>query len=268
MNTDKQLNWQPIAEERFVLYLDIMGFKERVKSTDVGKLYKSLQHFTTNMIQGELLPLREGGKTGNKLLMEMAQFSDSIVVVSANNTKEDLNRITKASAILMRTALENGFAIRGVISCGEMVFDKKQQLFFGKALVDAYLLEQEMCHYGIIFHHTTESIVREVVDEMNTKGEVATSNSSIKSRYIPIGDCLVKLKNGKSKHYQVLWHQMGRNKNKDDISEEAKEWLVKLRETVSGNPRVYLDNTLDFINNELVKFDYNKQKCDGSSECN
>lgn len=250
MSSEKQLEWQPIVEARFVLYIDIMGFKERVKSTNVNILYEALQKFTANMIQGELLPLREGGKTGDKLLMEMAQFSDSIVVVSANNEKEDLNRITKAAAILMRTALENGFAIRGVIACGEMVFDKEKQLFFGKALVDAYLLEQEMCHYGIVFHHTAEKIAKEVADEMKSKGSVIISKfKNNKEYYIPIDDGYVKLKNGQSKHYQVLWHKMSKDKNKGDISKEAKEWLKKLRETVSGNPRVYLDNTLEFLDN-------------------
>lgn len=61
-----------------------------------------------------------------KTLMKIAQFSDSIVVVSQNDSAYDLKRITKAAVILMQTSLETKFALRGVISHGEMVFDEEK----------------------------------------------------------------------------------------------------------------------------------------------
>lgn len=242
---EKELEWEEVAE-RFVLYLDIGGFKDRVKSDKTSNLRQSLLDFRNKNIQ--LKPLLEGGRTSNKMLMKMTQFSDSIMVVSASNKLEDLNRITKAAVILMQIALETKFAIRGVIACGEMVFDEKNQLFFGQPLVDAYLLEQQMCHYGIIFHHTAEEIVKEAVKEMKAKGRVIVAKlKSDKECYIPIDDCLIQIKSGKSKHYQVLWHKMDKELKKGDISKEALVWLENLRTTVSGYPRAYLDNTVEFI---------------------
>lgn len=175
--------------------------------------------------------------------MKMAQFSDSIVVVSAGYESDDLNRITKAAVILIRTALETKFAIRGVIACGEMVFDEENQLFFGKPLVDAYLLEQQMCHYGIIFHHTAEEKVKEY---LSNKSKI----------YFPINDCETKLKGGNAKHYQVLWHKMNQElaeDKTDKVSKDAIKWLENLRTTVSGYPRTYLDNTRDFIEKILKR---------------
>lgn len=226
--TNRKIDWEDDSE-RFVLYLDIMGFKERVKNTDILDLKKSLQDFKDKNIK--LKPLLESSnKQGKRIFMKMVQFSDSIVVAAKGSSKGDLNRITKAAVILMHIAFETGFALRGVISCGKMVFDEENQLFFGNALVDAYLLEQEMCCYGVIFHATSEDIVSNALNSDNTT-------------YFPIEDINIKLKGGASKHYYVAWHKMKRNLSKGNITKKTLEWLDDLRKTVSGNPRVYLDNT-------------------------
>lgn len=243
MSKQELPKWQEL-DERFVLYMDIMGFKDRVMAKTTKKLKESLLDLRAK--NKKLKPLLDGGGNAEKL-MKMVQFSDSILVVSYGKEKDDLNRITKAAVILMQSALETKFALRGAIACGEMVFDEKNQLFVGKPLVDAYLLEQEMCHYGIIFHHSAEEIVKKVADEMKEKGSVPINE---KERYFPIKDCEINLKGGKSKHYQILWHQVKDNLRQGDISKEALQWLDELRKRVSGNPRVYLDNTREFIEKE------------------
>ena len=215
-----------VENEKFVLYLDIMGFKERVSRVKVDELKQQLLLFKTKI--NKLKPLLKGGKT-KKTLINMAQFSDSIVLVTRDCTEDDLNRISKAAAILMQTALQTGFALRGAIAKGNMVFDLENQLFFGKALVDAYLLEEELCYYGVAFHESMEDSI------LNTKKD------------LPIEDIAIPLKKGKSKHYHVAWYKVKANLQKGDISSIALEWLKDIRKTVSGNPRVYLDNTIGII---------------------
>lgn len=215
-----------VENEKFVLYLDIMGFKERVSRVKVDELKQQLLLFKTKI--NKLKPLLEGGKT-KETLINMAQFSDSIVLVTRDCTEDDLNRISKAAAILMQTALQTGFALRGAIAKGNMVFDLENQLFFGKALVDAYLLEEELCYYGVAFHESMEDSI------LNTKKD------------LPIEDIAIPLKKGKSKHYHVAWYKVKDNLQKGDISSIALDWLKDIRKTVSGNPRVYLDNTIDII---------------------
>ena len=161
----------------------------------------------------------------------MAQFSDSIVLVTRDSTTDDLNRISKAAAILMQTGLQTGFALRGAIAKGKMVFDNENQLFFGKALVDAYLLEEELCYYGVVFHESME----DCVCNAQNKNQMA------------IEDVSVPLKKGKSNHYHIAWHKLKANLQPGDISSNALIWLKNIRKTVSGNPRVYLDNTIAII---------------------
>ena len=239
-------------QEKFVLYLDIMGFKERVSTTPINDLAEKLRSFKTKSDQ--LKPLLMAGDTGNTL-MNMAQFSDSIVLVTQKDTIYDLNRISKAAVILMQIGMKTGFALRGAIAKGEMVFDVENQLFFGKALVDAYLLEEELSYYGIVFHSSMEKTIDDIRtknSKSNTESESNTNivmylNSNTKQKYLPIDELDVPLKKGKSKHYHIAWYNLDDKLAKKDIRDEARKWLKDLRTTVSGNPRVYLDNTISLL---------------------
>lgn len=225
------MNWND-AGDRFVLFLDIMGFKERVNRCETEALKTDLMSFKTKNIKLKPLLKTKGGEND---LLKMAQFSDSIVVISRSNTKKDLNRICKAAVILMQTAMESKFALRGAIALGQMVFDEINQLFFGKALVDAYLLEEQLAYYGIVFHESTECIVKKGLSD--------------RKLYYPIKDEDVPMKGGKSRHYHVAWHLMTKALSRGDIRSDALLWLEELRSTVSGSPRIYLDNTRAVIEN-------------------
>lgn len=225
-------NWND-GEERLVLYLDIMGFKERVSQTAISTLKEQLLSFKRKINRLKPLLYNTGGGIRRDFL-KMAQFSDSIVVISQKSSIEDLNRLTKASVVLMQTAMETGFALRGSIAAGKMVFDDVNQLFFGKALVDAYLLEEELAFYGVVFHHTVEKLVRE---SLANNGDI----------YLPIENIELSTKKGKSKHYHIAWYKMNRDLSEGDIKENARVWLTTLRESVSGSPRTYLDNTMRLV---------------------
>ncbi|MBO7145935.1 MAG: hypothetical protein J6W13_14080 [Salinivirgaceae bacterium] len=221
-----------VEQEKFVLYLDIMGFRDRVNKVEINELKQQLLLFKTK--NNKLKPLLEGGKT-KETLIYMAQFSDSIVLVSRDATEDDLNRISKAAAILMQTALQTGFALRGAIAKGNMVFDIENQLFFGKALVDAYLLEEELCYYGVVFHESMEESIVGAKKDM------------------PIEDIAIPLKKGKSRHYHIAWHKLKANLQQGNISSVALGWLKDIRKSVSGNPRVYLDNTIEIIKSDAAE---------------
>lgn len=238
------------VKSKFVLYLDIMGFKERVTKVEISELEKQLKAFKTK--NKKLKPLLgKSNKTPKETLIYMSQFSDSIVLVTVGDTLDDLNRICKAAVILMQTGLETGFALRGAMAKGEMIFDKENQLFFGKALVDAYLLEEELCYYGIVFHESMEEKVIKI--EESSDFCMVNVDDTTRKTYIPIEDIDIPLKKGKSKHYHIAWHKMNKKLEKGNMSEEAIEWLRNMRKTVSGNPRVYLDNTIKMINDDKEK---------------
>ena len=49
--------------------------------------------------------------------------------------------------------------------------------------------------------------------------------------------------------YCILYHRLKKDLSKGDYSPTLKKHLKLFSRTVSDSPRIYLDNTLDFINN-------------------
>ena len=141
-----------MENEMYVLYADIMGFKDRVIRTEHTDLEKDFEKLLTGL-EAWLKPNKKSPK------FKVSFFSDSILIIE-ENTKDGFNRISKAAAGLMQVSLKHKFPIKGVIAKGKFTYKEKKQLFFGRALVDAYELENEVHYYGIVAHHTVEKDIQ------------------------------------------------------------------------------------------------------------
>lgn len=217
-----------------VLFMDIMGFKDRVTRTEHKTLLESMIAFKERNDRLKPLLCDKNGE-----LLRMVQFSDSIIIASLNDSKQSLNRIVKAGVVLMQNALESGFALKGAIAKGPLTFDQTMGIYFGLPIVDAYLLEEELKFYGIAFHHTVEDLICDYKKAPPVKGG--------KPIYLPVDYCKIRLKSGQSKHYCVSYHKLNRILTNEDYTEPLKKHLTLFGRTVSGAPRIYIDNTLDFL---------------------
>ena len=121
--------------EKYVLYADIMGFKERVMRTKHEDLKKELKKLRKKLYDS-LLPYLEDVKT-----FKVSFFSDSILIVDEISPL-GFYRISSAAIGLMRLSLYHKFPIKGAIAKGEFTYEEEDQLFFGRAIVDAYLLQE------------------------------------------------------------------------------------------------------------------------------
>lgn len=225
--------WQE-NEEHLVLFMDIMGFKERVTRTRHNDLLKSLIDFKN--LNDRLKPLLSD--THGELL-RMVQFSDSIIIASMNSDTRSLNRITKAAVVLMQNALESGFALKGAIAKGPLTFDAETGIYFGLPIVDAYLLEEELKFYGVAFHHSVEPLIDEYKLKPPQRGN--------QPLYAPIEACKLPLKVGQSSHYCVAYQKMSKILAKEDDSQRLSSLVTNIGKSVSGAPRIYIDNTLKFF---------------------
>ena len=219
--------WNQDAE-RLLLYADIMGFKNRIYTSSHAEIKKQFIEFRERLIKG----LSQFTKTDN---IRVVQFSDSILIVAKGTDSRMFNLITKAAARLMHVAIERGFAIKGVLSKGVFMMDQDRQIYFGKPLVDAALLYDELKFYGVAVHHTAEKVVK-----------------AFMSAERPYSNTRVCLKTGKVCHYHLCWHLLNKSLASEDISETAIEWLNRIAATVSGEPRVYIDNTIDMIKQDKI----------------
>ena len=211
---------------RLVLYADFMGFKNRVFSANHGELRSLLVEFNKSW-HNRLKPLQLSGD------LKFAQFSDSILVVVNGTDAKMFNLISKAAICMMHEALKIKFGIKGVIAQGTFSFDSDMGLYFGRPLVDAYLLHEEIKYYGIVVHHSAENTV---------KNNIGTKNPYIKSD--------IYIERGKVAHYHLCWNLINERLSPENITPLCNTWLDGIEETVSGTPRQYIDKTRKIIEND------------------
>lgn len=177
--------------DHIVLFMDIMGFKDRVMRMGHKELLEKMIEFKEK--NDRLKPLL---KDKNGELLRMVQFSDSIIIASLDDSKSALNKIVKAGVVLMQNALETGFALKGAIAKDPLTFDSGSGIYFGRSIIDAYLLEEELKFYGVVFHHSVEELIQQYKDIPPIRGK--------REQKIPVSEYQIHLKSGRSTHYVYI----------------------------------------------------------------
>ena len=155
-------------------------------------------------------------------------FSHSILLVSEDNSEGSFFETIVAVRWLMRGALLQAVPIKGAIAFGTQTADFSQSLHFGRPLIDAYELQDELRLYAIALHHSAEQYL---------------IKTGMLPRYLTtrvLGKYMTPIKAGSVTHYLVACV--------DKLISEGKliPLVSTLYETVSGSPRQYVDNTLEY----------------------
>ena len=202
--------------KRFVAYLDIMGFKDIVARNTHQSIYKRLCSLASTVYESKY----------NNVYASI--FSDSIVVFSRNQSRKSWCEFIKVVSVIVNHSFLDGFGIKGAIAFGTITIDTEKQLFFGQPLIDAYLLEEDLCYFGVILHHTAEKQV------------------CLRTCEKPMIELPTKLKSGVVTHINLAWPAFYKEISKAHA--KPLELMNKFKTTMSGSPRRYLDNTIEFIN--------------------
>lgn len=228
---------------RFVAFFDIMGFKDLVlhnthdsvlrKMNKIKTIISPLEKDLTQFLNQEENELTADQKS--KIIQTAVKpvfFSDSILVTTTSDTEADLREIIFVSIWLTKRSFEIGLPIKGGVSYGKFTADFEKSIYFGQPLIDAYLLQEDLQLYGTIYDHNFENylIKKRLQDEVKGLAHYKTP-----------------LKSGKITHLLTDWvyyHQQ----HISDI-----KTVKKLYRTVSGRPRIYVDNTLDYLNFLIAK---------------
>ena len=240
-------------KEMYILYADIMGFKDRVMRTDHPVLEKDFEYLITGLADW-FVPNKKAQT------FKVSFFSDSILVVDVD-TEKGFNRISKAAAGLMQVSLKHKFPLKGVLSKGNFTYKEDKQLFFGRALVDAYLLQEQIHYYGIVAHHSIEEDIKKYANGWKEKdnGNRKGINPYILSP--------IPLKSGNITHYHLAYNLISSKretgKEIDQTHRNIISWLEQISGTVSGNPRIYVDKTLQVLREDLSMFEKHKEKNNG-----
>jgi hypothetical protein len=226
-------NWKP-TDNRFVAFLDILGFKDLIMRQEHDYIYKMLTALsnvrdTIETWGGEVTNEHKGSN------IYTASFSDSIIIFSKDDTPESFKTFCMSTMWLVAKAVENSIMIKGAIAHGQISINKSSQIYFGQPIIDAYLLEEDVSYLGIVAHNS--------IDQFLIKYDVGV-NKSLFEDFVP-------LKSGNIWHTNLNWfRQLTSSENNMTADEKIAmitDQIKKLRTNVSGSPRKYIDNTLKVI---------------------
>lgn len=133
------MNLKKNLHNKYVAFLDVLGFKELVSRRRVDTLET---YFTT--ISETLTVIRNDKKNIKSLLV-----SDSIILVSPDTTEDFKTLLRAIQTIQARLSLKNIW-IRGAISFGEIYYNEISNIIVGKGLINSYLLEREAKYPRVI----------------------------------------------------------------------------------------------------------------------
>lgn len=232
----KKTNWQT-TDMRFVAFLDILGFKEKVLRKTHSEIYKELSTFSSIKKSLEMWP--EDKVVASMYIdvdIYIVSFSDSIVVFSKNDSVDNFKFFTTALKSLLAKSVKNKIALKGGIAHGEISLNKAEQIYFGQPIIDAYLLEEDVNFVGVLCHYS--------VDEYMRSNKLFPNNSY---RFIE-----APLKSGQIKHNVLDFFYNLLNSEEQSSDDKSKlRSIIKCFEdfypTVSGSPRRYIDNSIKVI---------------------
>lgn len=211
-------------EDRYCLFLDILGFKSHVDET--VKVRKNESTMTFAKLKAALDQISEGvhyrdsvevsGKV-RATSRRVTQFSDSVIVSYLRNEPYG----TGVTSILMDVhnlqlaLLQRGILLRGAITAGLLHHDEK--LVFGPALNEAVALEQLANYPRVILDG-------EILDEAGLKRAASASLSRTISSMV-------------AEDFDGLFYIDYFNVHPDDFNEDwddVRYYLEKLRAVVKG----------------------------------
>ncbi len=158
-------SWR-VAEDRFVGFFDIMGFKHLLDTLSPDAMYGRMVFLRDVVIECEQLAatITDGKNKSNaptsswQELVKIVQFSDSVVVFTKDSSPTCSLVMTLLSTKMFLNSLAQGVLLRGAISRGLVIADFERSIFFGKPIVDAYLLEEDQKWFGIVEHDSFSSL--------------------------------------------------------------------------------------------------------------
>ena len=130
----------------------MLGFKEAVKR-DINEAWGALEDMRVSMEKSLNLFIRLPGETiltNEKDGILSTNFSDSIIIFSSGDKREDLHRMLIMASQFFAYALNKCVPLRGAISFGEFYLNLEKNLFCGPPLIEAYEIGENAQWSGIV----------------------------------------------------------------------------------------------------------------------
>ncbi|MCK4407588.1 MAG: hypothetical protein KAV44_07915 [Bacteroidales bacterium] len=235
---ESKTQWKP-TDNRFVAFIDILGFKDLVMRNTHKYIYNLLNDISKirNFVE-KIQDKRDFPDIYKDVEVYTVSFSDSIFIFSKNDTIANFIHFINSASWLIAKAIEESIPLKGAISHGLISVNKSSQIYCGQPIIDAYLLEKEVYYFGIVAHNSIDRYVTE---------------KKFQNKINRLFEATTPLKCGDISHLNLNWFRyIEVNKESDNKEKLVQNKIKSFNVNVSGSPRKYVDNTLQLFNKVIT----------------
>ena len=236
-------------EERFVAFIDILGFSDIVRKSErsrgsINLIYESLKFLKGREISTnwnlQLIEIEEDAQKRNMEEFNIVNrtnctsFSDSIAVTVSyddSNINESFSTLISNLSYVGATLMMKGILFRGGITVGNVVHTN-DGIIFGQGLIDAYQLESNSAIFPRIL--LSDKLIKKLNYPLESK----------KNRY-PYHQYIKRFSDGSVGFHQMIyfevlqsWDEMS-EKNLTQSLTKIKNTIIKGLDSSFENPRVH-----------------------------
>jgi hypothetical protein len=162
-------------EEKYVAFLDVLGFSEMVGKEDTTRL----QIYFNKVLDAFEVFDKE------KATIQKLMVSDSIILI-APKTKVDFKILIRAIQSIQTYLIKEGIILRGAVSKGKVYYDETNKLIVGQGYIRAYKLEAEAIYPRVIID---PAIILDIAeDRIRFFAEMSVMNEADAMKNIPLID--------------------------------------------------------------------------------
>lgn len=154
-------------KKRWLAYVDLLGFKDLVNSSDISDVVHTYFDVLSNIEQ-----LCAKQRKGGNLLF--AWFSDTFLIYTKSHSVNEFIELENAVAQLFVSLISKGVPARGCISFGKLYSQQKKNIFIGPVLIDAYIYGEKLNWIGLSLSPVAEN-------ELSSTGSIKIINENYKS---------------------------------------------------------------------------------------
>ena len=136
----------------FVGVFDVLGFKARLQRVPLPRLVEDYKRLLDAKQWAATIPVL-GAQGAELWTVGTTVFSDT-VVIWCDDGKEQVDTFLAACSVFVAAAIDAGWPMRGGVAYGSVVMSRRQRIFVGQPIVDAYLLEQSQQWVGAAVHQS------------------------------------------------------------------------------------------------------------------
>jgi hypothetical protein len=218
----KNLNLEENTEEKFVAFLDVLGFKELVNKKD----FDALDSYFSKLLS-VLDDLRD-----KKQDVQSFIISDSIILIAPKGLQSFIQLI-KAIQTIQSQLIWRKIIIRGAVSYGDVYYNGEKNIIVGKGYIRAYLLEQEAVYPRVIidpaiikvFDTDKQGFLKQVNKSINYNFEKRLIYQDSEYSKIPIDSIFVDYAN------RII--------KKDEISDSIEKLYETIRENLYSEQKLF-----------------------------